>query len=76
VRNSPNLRRKNTDFPTADGLSHVHDYLRACRTIGRRFLGSEETATLIHQLVGASGYRINAPTAGYPPAPTGAAAST
>jgi hypothetical protein len=70
------LAWKNTDSPTADGLSHVHDYLRACRTLSRRYLGPEDTAPLVHQLVGASGYRINAPTAGYPPAPTGGAAST
>lgn len=65
----------NTEHPTSEGLRHLRDYLRGCRKVGREFLGHPDTASLVHQLVRATGYQVIVPTTISPAAPTGPAAS-
>jgi hypothetical protein len=67
---------RNSALPTDDGLRHLRDYLRGCRKLARTFLGSEQAAPLVHDLVARAGYRTNPWPASAPPPPTGPHAST
>jgi hypothetical protein len=67
---------RNNALAAADGLRHVRNYLRGCRKLARGFLGSEQAAPLIHELVCRHGYRIQPPPEDLAAAPTAAVASS
>src|SRR6266516_7885395 len=69
---------RNTDLPTDDGYRHVRTYQTSVRKVARQFIGTEDVAPLVHDLVGATVYQLalfptTLPSA--PPAPTGGQAS-
>jgi hypothetical protein len=62
--------------PTDEGLRHVRDYVRRCRTLARRYLVTETYGYLVHELVRADGYLLAVASIVSPyAAPTGLVAS-
>ena len=66
----------NTDLPTDDGLRHLRDYQRGVRKTARQFIGTEDLAPRIHDLVATTGYQLEPVNATSPHAPTQAQASS